>query len=375
MPNAEFVPFDEDNVTYEVTDAPKTHADLAIDGLVSALNDTSDSAIVSLYRQSGSGKESQTFLESMAPDKFTPDDLLMYIRNSYGGGDYRIHVRENGKLRANKHVSIETPKQVPRETHGNESPALLQAIASMNEQIQRQNQMLQHSMSINKPQDEQDFLNKMVVYKQLFDNGGSSKPQGIQEILSTVKSLKELGINVGGINTGDDDKEEGFGGMLEKATPILTALLNNQNNAPQQPHPNYKPNPQPRPNPQQSQNNMMTLKLKMGVATLVKAAAKKSPSEFYADFVADNVDDKTIKEFITHPDALEKLVKIDKRVAEHKEWFKDVGEHLKAMTGDKSSKYFNDYNDLSNDDESVINGEIDTESLPDDDNLQPTSDK
>ena len=349
MAKADYIPLDTaEDVDYEVSSAHPTTAEVGLNSLLDTLNETSSSATVSIHRQQGSGKESLQFLESFAPDKYQPDELLMYIRSTYGGGDYRVHVRENGRLRANKHVSIGEPRIVSRETNA-ESPAL----TMMMQQIEKQNRMIAELTTRNAaPQEsENDFLNKMLVYKQLFDNG-PQKSQGIQDILQTVSSLKELGINVGGIQTDAPQKEEGFGDIVEKMSPVLTALLQQPQQAQQQTPQNYKPNPQPTGNKQ----NMMNLKLKMGVATLVKAAAKGSPTDFYADFVTDNVSEENIKAFMTDANAMEKLAGVDKRVLEHKEWFEDLGEHLKGALGDSSSKYAADYN-LTTESDNVINGE------------------
>lgn len=339
MANAEFIDADEAQlVDYEISDQKLTSADKNINALISALNDSSGTAIVGLYRQNGSGKESLVFLESFAADKYQNDDLLMYIRNSYGSGDYRIQIREDGRLRANKLVSVETPKNVSRETSG-ESPAVMQAIQTMADQIQRQNAQIQQMLQSKPAENEESFLNKMLVYKQLFDNG-PQKSQGMAEILQTVSGLKELGINIGGITT---EKEEGFGDMLEKFSPLLMSAMN-QPQQPQQPQ-HQQPHPQYKQNPTQDKKAMFQqMKIKMGISQLLKGASKNADAGFYADMIVDQVGDEVAAQFITSDNAIDQLIKINPKVGDYKDWFVDVGEHVKGILGIEGSKYYSDYN-------------------------------
>ena len=370
MPRADFIDAeDAELLEYETSPSYQpTTSDLMTEQLAEALNDVSGSATVSLYRQRGSGKEGLNFLDSFPSDKYKPDEIYLLLRDKYGTGDYRVQLRENGKLRSNRLVSVEAPNIVSRGTNDNLSGVAEQMMA----QIQRQNEMIAQLFQ-QKPQEnsEQKFLEKMLVYKQLFDNG-PSKSGGIQEILHTVSGLKELGINVGGINT-NDDKEDGFGDMLEKATPILTTLLSqNQSRPAQQQRPQQRPT-QYKPNPAPREDNSMSLKLKIGVATLVKAAKNNSPREMYADLIVDAVSENDIKNFLLNKDSFEKLKGVNREVEPYKEWFEDLAEHLKGMFG-LESKYAEDYQDLQSDSENVIKAESQTEIIDNEPDLQPASD-
>lgn len=362
MANAQYLPSEEaetgDFEEYQVSNAPITSADLATDSLVSALNDVSGSATVSIHRQNGSGKEALTFLDSFAPDKYSPDDLLLHIKNCYGTGDYRIHVRDNGKLKANKHVSIEAPQKVSRETHGNSDNGELLAI------IQRQQAQIVDALRGNQNQgnSKREFLEEMMMYKQLFSNDGQpQKSQGFNDILQTVNGLKELGINVGGIQT---EKEEGFTDILDKMSPMLTALIQNGSNQQAQPQPQYKPNPI---QPEQQKAKDMNLALKMGLAMLLKAARNNADTAFYADLVMDQLPTDKIQ-ILFSPDALEQLEKMEPKIKEFKAWFADVLEHIKGMNGldsKYSNLYENENTDLTGEAEKDIKGETTQETVKD----------
>lgn len=346
MAKAQYIEADiQDIEQYEVQTAPLTHADIATESLVHALNDVSASASVSIHRQNGNGKEALTFLDSFAPDKFTPDDLLQHIKNTYGSGDYRIHIRENGKLKANRHVSIEAPRIVSRETPGNSDLRELVAVIQ-----QQQQQMLAVFREMQSPQNTEDqMIERMLKYKALF--GGNQQSRGFGEIIETVNGLKMLGINVGGIQTEPAEKEEGFGDILEKMAPIVTAMV--QTNNQQQHH----PQPQPQPNPQQRKANPMNLALKLGIAMLLKAARNKADTAFYADVVMDQLPEDKIPMLLA-PNALEQLESVEPKVKEHREWFADVMEHLKGMNG-MTSKYADLYAEqLTENASDDIKGEI-----------------
>jgi hypothetical protein len=346
MAKAQYIEADiQDIEHYEVPATPLTHADIATESLVLALNDVGASASVSIHRQNGNGKEALTFLDSFAPDKFTPDDLLQHIKNTYGSGDYRIHIRENGKLKANRHVSIEAPRIVSRETPGNSDLRELVAVIQ-----QQQQQMLAVFREMQSPQNTEDqMIERMLKYKALF--GGNQQARGFGEIIETVNGLKMLGINVGGIQTEPAEKEEGFGDILEKMAPIVTAMVQTNN------HQQHQPQPHPQPNPQPRKANPMNLALKLGIAMLLKAARNKADTAFYADVVMDQLPEDKIPMLLA-PNALEQLESVEPKVKEHREWFLDVMEHLKGMNG-APSKYADLYAEqLTENEGDDIKGEI-----------------
>ena len=107
----------------------------------------------------------------------------------------------------------------------------------------------------------------------------------------------------------------------------------------------------------------MNLKVKLGVATLVCAAAKNADTAFYADFVYDQVPVDTLRGIFTVPDIEGELAKINPETLKYKEWFSDLSEHLTGMLGMPESKYFNEYNEseLQDDVTDDITHENDTE--------------
>lgn len=346
MPTAKYLPADVDDiedVSYDTDygQQPKTHADSMLDELLSDLNDTSDNVQLRILRQTGSGKEAMQFVEAMPPDKYNADELYLYLRESYGPGDYRIQVRRNGKIAANKLISIAAKKAVSRENTG-DSSALLQAIQAMQDQISHQNQAIARMMQQPQGNNKKEFLEEMMLYKQLFSDNAPRQSGGVGELLQSVEALKTLGINVGVPSAGDDD--EGFGGIIEKMSPLLMAAL--QGNQNQQPP--AGPQSQPKPNPQQRPENdpkmFEKLQLKMGVQQMVNAARKGADPSLLAEFVTNTVDQTIVDKYLTNPQAFKMVCSINKDASPHESWFNDMREHINALYG-RPSKFSDLYQD------------------------------
>ncbi len=373
-------------VQFETFDAtPRsnlTSAESMTDSLLSALNECSESSTVSIYRQEGTGKQSQIFLESFPPDKYGVDDLMMFIRNSYGSGNYRIMIRENGRIKANKLICVEMPKNLPVTTGGDDD--MKQVLMMMQQQHQELIRSMQQMVVQQQPQQQsrKEMLEEMLQFKMLFGgDNNSGQSQGISEIVKTVNGLKTLGIDIGGIKT-EEKEEEGFGSILEKMSPMIAALLTAKQAVPQQPVPQQQPQfyekqAPPRPQPQQPQpqpqqeDDDVNLKIKMGLMMMLQGAkkcVKNDNVEFYADLVNEQFPEEKIH-LLFAENAIDELIKISPSVAEYRDWFTEVLEHVKGMNG-VQSKYSDDYIDgeLTDNESDVISDEnsLKTENSQDD---------
>lgn len=314
---AQFLPADDDEIdVFEVrqeNETGKTTAEVKYDDLVSSLNDTSDDSEVILYRQNGSGKTKMTFLESFPVDQYAYSELLKYVRDSYGAGDYRVHIRSNKRLVANRLISIEMPKgpTIQSLSPAGEAASILQTVLDRQEKMHQQ--MMDLMSRQNEPQSRMDMLQEMLLFKQLFDNGSNARDP-VQQMRETLGLLTDMGMEIGGIKK---DDEPGFGDLLEKMTPLLTAAVSQ---------------PQ-RHNVRNDPMFAQKLALKTGVAQLLRAAAKGSAREPYAELVLDQVSEEMVKDFITSPDAMEKMIKLEPKTAHYRAWFLDLAEHVKAALG------------------------------------------
>lgn len=313
----------------------KTNAETLADAWVEAL--TSDpQAFISVNRQPNGGNGTMEFVARFPADKYDYGQLLSHLQQKYGGGDYRILLYAKGKLRANKLETIATEKNIAETPHNMDGVAGI--LRSVMDTMEKQNRQIMELMSQrqNPQQMETDFLNKMLMYKQLFDRGDSGAGNGLSMVRDTLGFIKDMGVTIGGVAP---ERETGFLDVLDKATPLLAAAMTRGNN----PEPQYKQNPAPR-NPQMIQQMM----IKAGVKQLLTAARKGSDPAIYAEMLLDQVPEETVKQFITAPDSFAKLCQIAPECAQFQTWFAELAEHVKALLGMEST-VSDQYNDLTDD--------------------------
>lgn len=328
-------------VTNQTPNEPDTTQKRKLDELLGELNDSTDNCYVALYRQPNGAKASLILLEQFPVDKYDTFGLWNFLRDNYGPGDYRIHVRENGKLRANNLMTIEAKKTVEKNgpTPVGEASNILNTVL---ERMERQNNLIMQMMQQQQQpqQSRQDFYQEMLLMKQIFDSGNQNSGNAMQQLRDSMDLLKEMGVTING--EAKEKEEPGFGDLLEKMTPLITASMG-------QPQSSENPSkPKPKVDPQK-------MMLKAGLASLLNAAQKNSDQITYGEWILDQVPEETVKNYITSDGAFEKLIEIEPRVAQHKQWFLDLGEHVKAQLG-LPSKFAELYNSF----ESDITGETDT---------------
>lgn len=345
---AHFLPSNDDEDVFEVINydnqtLQQTSQQKALEDILADLNDETDSAEMRIYRQVSGGKSAMVFLDSFPVDKYNISDMHKYLRDNYGGGDYRVHVRVNGKVRANKLISIEAPKSTEniRQSPIGEASNILATVLERQERMHQQ--MLEMMSSQNGgAKSTREMLEEMMLFKQLFDNGNSGGQQnGIQQLRDSLAVLSELGVTINGQS---EEKEVGFGDLLEKMTPLIGAAMS-QKNPPQQ-----------KSDPMFAQKMM----IKAGLTTLIKAASKKADPISYAEMLFDQLPEDAIKEFVVNPGAFERVIKMEPKAAHYKVWFEDLAEHVKGQLGLPSK-----YSDLYSTEDDAINAESIIEGAPD----------
>lgn len=334
-----------------VSPVQKTDAENRTDALAEALSDDPD-AFINVSRQLSGGNSPMEFVGRYPADKYDFGQLQAHLQREYGGGDYRLMLYAKGKLRANKLITIATKiasATGPQTSTGGEVSQILATIMTT---MRDQNERMISLMASQKT-DEMEMLNKIQLYRSIFSDGNSGGGNALSQISETVALLGSLGIEVG---AGQKEEGNAFTALIEKAAPLFVSAAQQQ--------PQYKPNPSPRGEKPMFGN----MTLKMGISQLLKAAAKNGDASLYAEMVLDQLSPETVKNFITSPDALDKMRQLDARVGEYLPWFTDLAEHIKAMLG-MPSKYAHLYGE----DESVINPESNTFDSENDAGSVPTS--
>lgn len=348
----EFYSVDNDGQRGETTQKRK------LEDIINDLNDETDDVELRVYRQSAlGGKASMTFLDAFPPDKFTLSQLQVYLKDKYGGGDYRIHVRAGGHVRANRLISIEAPKDDKRSNISEAGDILSSVLGEMRRQNERMLELM-HSRN-NDDDQEEKVLSKMMKYKALFGSETSHQSSGgLGQIKETLELFAMLGINLGG----GAEKETGFMDILEKSLPVVLSGMSQQSRQlPQPQQTQYKQNPI------QPEDDIMLkeIMIKNGLNQLLVAAQKNSDPGMYAQLVLDQFGEQRVLEFFSNPEQIDKIIKTNPKLAEHIEWFELLIEHLKALMG-QESKVSDQYDDLTGDDDNDTTGESDHEPVSDD---------
>lgn len=221
----------------------KTKRERSLDEILASLNDESENAHVSVYRQAGTGKETLQLVMKCAPDEYsTIDDLLLHLRDTYGGGDYRVHVRQNGLLKANSLISVAEPlKRAAEATATGTDRAIEGILQRMDKQDQRMEMLMERLVSgSNSVPSEDAMIDRMLKYKQLFDSGPKADLGGVTAIREAVTLAKELGAEFGSAHK--DEEDSGFGDLINQFAPILAKAQSQ---------------PQPKPQPQYAEPPMI----------------------------------------------------------------------------------------------------------------------
>lgn len=352
MATADFLPArdnDIQDIVFDTADEqPQTEFDRKLEDFSQAMVDLGNNGEILVKRQTAGGKDPMEHVGYFEPDEYSYGQLVEHLRDNYGGGKYRIYLRANGKNRGNSlvHIASKTTAQngeSGHNAHGEMSNVVSTVMGAIREQNERMNNMLQQTKA-DPMADMERMFGMMTMMRTAMGLDTQQTNGGLAQLKESLEVMESLGVTV---NQKGEDESAGFVGVLEKLAPAITAAAS----APQQQQQQPRPNPQPR----QGEPMFNNVLIKSGLAFLLKAAKDNADPASYAEMIFTQLGEARVREFITAPDAAEKLLKLDKRVAEYSVWFDDLAEHVKAHLGLESK-----FGHLYESDESVINAENDT---------------
>lgn len=346
----------EDNpIPEEELDSETKSADL-----FSALKEDPE-AEVTVYRQID-GYKNKEFVCSFSADKYDIADLQTKLQRDYGGGEYRIIARQGGRMRANKLLRIAGTQNPKATTQPSETLGTIDAMRQiMAEQNQRFNEMMARQNPHQKTT--QEMLQEMVAMKEVLGLGQPAAPASdpitmMGAMMGVMKQMQDF-TGGGGGGGGDD-----FSPLIKMAGDLVSTASNQPppQLPPQQPQQIPQPimrNPQPRPQmrkqptqhlqapytpPQPEKINGVKKMInqnpmfKTGLKWALEQAAEKVDCGEVAEKILGILPENQIVEFITRPESLQELCALGNAFVEHKDWFADLIEHLKAACG-KESKF------------------------------------
>jgi hypothetical protein len=323
----------------------KTDADNKVDAIAAALKEDS-TAYLNVHRRITQNSPEE-FVANFDADKYDFGQLLSYLQENYGGGDYRVRLYAKGRIKANKLLQIAhkvKPSNTPQINPTGDAAQILNVV--LQEMRNSQEKMFQTLQQ--KTDSRGDLLKDMALFKELF--GGNSAPVNPFEAMKPMlEFMTMMGFQPPGAG---GEHEKGFMDVLEKALPVF--LKGMQQPAPRIARaqiPAHVPGTAqivPKPNPVEplSDTTPQEKELRDMLTILVKAARKNGDQYTYASMMFDQFDAGIIAQIAQTPGVLDMLGTIDPDVIAFKPWFLLLIEHLKAQLG-LESEVAADYDDLT----------------------------
>jgi len=317
--------------TFPEISPPESPEDMALENILADLGGEGADASVHVYRVVP-GKPN-AFVGQFGPLEFS----MEHLQANFGPGDYKIHVRQNGRLRANRMIAIASPR----------NPAQIQAqpaqqqnndlLSTMRDGFAQMGMMMQKTietmvMMQPKPKTTREMLEEMALMKSVFsDNAPKNDPMQVIELASNL--AEKITPRTGEVGNGEILLE-----AIKSFGPLLAAGAASQNNAPAT-MPGFIPptianNPAPVIAPATKPENDPMFMMKMYLNVLLSHAENEHDPAIYADVVLDTVGEEKAITFLSGENWLEKLAELNPRVKEPNitAWLYELRRHVIDLT-------------------------------------------
>lgn len=336
-------------------DETMTAAEKAVNAAIEELSSNAEKgAFVSVYRQPGNGREPLEFVFTHPADLYTIDQIIDSLKLDYGGGKYRIFIKdEKGKIKANKLICI---AEKINDLNDNNDVGLY---GLLNSYMSKQDRLMQHFLKQNHSgHSRTEFFQEMILMKNLFnqnDNNNSNTFSQIKELVEAMSLIKDI--------TPEPQSSSGLAGLIKETVPLLNSIAKASLNAPLA-QPGAQPGAQPieqsgeQPGVPEPMINVEYGLLKKAIEFKKQGQTPESVAEFIYEEIAPKFARK-IEEIIILEKPLDKMTEILPDVLEHHDWFLELTEWLRAYYGHDSiySNRFQDPSDLTNKEtETIISG-------------------
>lgn len=320
-----YIPDINDNDDVGITEAEKA-TQSAIDSLSSCIEKGYTTRI---YRQRGSGKEAMEFVMSEPSDKRSIDELQDYLRDTYGGGDYRFMIyNERAKLAANKLITIATPVKNSVDGGGGINSIISQLIAGQERLYEK---ITSISNGNNSSNSREDMLREMLLYKELFSQ--NSDPAVMMKSSLETMSLMHQMINANNTTQHTDNDSDGFTKLIGESLPLFTEIVKTQS---QQRAPDHM-----KQRARQRRTHSKNTVVNTAVVELLKLKNTGTEAADAAELMLDKVamypgGSSAIEKFVTRDDVKSHILNSVPQSAPHIDWLIDVVEWTKGFLGHKS---------------------------------------
>jgi len=361
--------------------APPEEDDRGLQDILAELSNDDDIEM-SVWEPPSKGRGPYAYLFQCGLADYTLSELRDYMRDEYGGGVYRIHIRKNGELVANKKLAIGGPKKIkPPVT--TETPKQTSAVPDYIEQIlENQNKQFERilntihasqSPAIDPIALQTSMMDSLIRMKEFI--APPEKTRAPDNPLETMKTFLEISNMLNSIKGGESDPLaeaiKVFGPTIAQAaqtglkpTEPHIALGAGYPKGMTPPSAGVQPAPPKQNNPQPKEGHPMKLQLML----LCAGAETDDDPAAYAPIVIQKTPpeglDKLL-EFIKSGTAIEELSKIYAPIANYRAWFEELGECIlelvqEEILSENLTKENNELNQSNTSDSDNGHGAIET---------------
>lgn len=329
--------------SYIDDDDQSVAAESALEGLLSEFSGSGD-AIVNVYRQID-GANNIAFLFKTTPTEMRGGEIMEKLRDSYGSGDYRVHVREGHRIVGNKGFSVEAAAVAEvAAVKDNSSDMMAMMMAQMNNQQALMITAIEAFGNRTPPATPDPAAQQLAMVQilaTLKEIATPATPQnaddGVERLIQGITLAQKLGKGDGETNTSDILME----GLRQFAPAIAQATTQGlaAQGVPGAPGaPQLAPPPQGEPTPEQAAMFQQTL-LRTQLKFLVKNAQEGRNPELYAELLLDQVGEEKLLEFIGAPDAMDKLIALVPEVETVRPWFERMRVVILELTAPENADH------------------------------------
>ena len=325
---------------------------------------------MSLWEPPAKGRGPWGYLFRCGINDYTLSELRDYMRDEYGGGIYRVHIRKNGELLRHKQLAIGGPKKIrppvtvqqdeqAKKTMPKENDYIEQILENQNKQFERILNTIHASQSpaIDPIALQTSMMDSLIRMKEFI--APPEKIRAPDNPLETMKTFLEISNMINSIKGGESDPLaeaiKVFGPTIAQAaqtglkpTEPHIALGAGYPKGMTPPSAGVQPAPPKQNNPQPKEGHPMKLQLML----LCAGAETDDDPAAYAPIVVQKTPpeglDKLL-EFIKSGTAIEELSKIYAPIANYRAWFEELGECILELVQEEilSENLTNENNELN----------------------------
>lgn len=317
-------------------DSAEEYEDMALLNILADL-DNADTAELKVYRAGGKGYHGkQSYLFTCHPDEFSLDKL----RDEYGGGEFRVHVRANGQLKMNRAVSVEPPKKQAENPlalmgYNNQMEDRFTALIEAMQQQNQQNMALilqvikgqDNAPKIDPHQQMNDMLALMVNMKSFL--GGGDNTNQVELLLKGIELAKDIHPSDKETSTIDLLLE----GLKTFGKPIADMALKGASEVPRVIPAGIT---QSKREGQRMIPSPIQMMIKSKVKEIVSVAAKNKDVEPYGEIILDQMDENPIlHSFLSKETWFKEICGYVPEAAKYEDWFKRLHKYIFSdLTGE-----------------------------------------